>query len=91
MDSDCHINAEFVRALIAGEKKAFKMTELIEIILPKWGELKIDNILDMIKGDEEVAKYLRNDIHEKKTHSREFIVNIVNTVHPGIFDEILNR
>ena len=47
-----HVNKEFFKALLKGEKKANKVTDVKHIIVPKIEELGIMKMLEMVKKDE---------------------------------------
>ena len=46
------MNKEFFKSLLKGEKKAFKVTEVKHIIVPKLDELGIKAMLEMMKDDQ---------------------------------------
>ena len=51
MPPSSHVNKEFFKALLKGDKKAHKITDVKHIIVPKIEELGIKKMLEMIKDD----------------------------------------
>ena len=74
-----------MKALFADEKKAFSAHEMTAIRMPNWPELKVKTIIDIVKHDAEVGKYFKDKYWElEKPHSKPFMMNIINTVYPGL-------
>ena len=58
--------------------------------MPNWPELKIEAIINIVKDDEEIKMYFKDDFAElKKPHSKPFMMNIVNTVYPGLLNGLI--
>ena len=45
------MNKEFFKSLFKGEKKAFRVTEVKHINVPKIDELGINKLMEMVKDD----------------------------------------
>ena len=74
-----------MKGLLCEEKKAFLTHEMSPIRMPNWPELKVKAIIDIVKGDEEIAKYFKDKYWElEKPHSKPFMMNIINSVYPGL-------
>ena len=43
----------------------------------------------MLGKDKELAMYYPSDFTDKKKLDREFVFNILNTVHPGYLDNVI--
>ena len=65
LDVDANVNWIFVKQLLAGQKKAFKLSEVRRIELPRYDELSIKVLLDMIHNDQAICVYLRDDVSDK--------------------------
>ena len=74
---------------IKGDKACFKNTEVNRVVLPFYSELKMANMIDQVKSDNEIKRYLPNDFATKKKPSREFLINIIGTVYPGFFKQLV--
>ena len=49
----------------------------------------MDNLIKQVKDDELVKQYLHDDFADKKKPSRQFLINIIGTVYPGFFKELI--
>ena len=86
-----NINKDFLRQILAEEKKVFKRTEIKTIKIPMFDELSVKNLWDEVKDDPKVMAYLP-DIKDTTKHvEREFFHNILNTVHPAFMDDIVKH
>ena len=89
MDKYEHVNREFIQKLFKNEKIALRMDDVRRINLPLWNEFSVPNLIKIFKDDSTVGQYLPDQWFEGKKPSREFLINIINTVHPGYLDELL--
>ena len=89
LDVDANVNWIFVKQLLAGQKKAFKLSEVRRIELPRYDELSIKVLLDMIHNDQAIRVYLRDDVSEDKPPSRNFLANIINSVYPKYLPHVI--
>ena len=49
----------------------------------------MDNLIKQAKDDAEAKRYLHDDFADKKKPSRQFLVNIIGTIYPGFFKELI--
>ena len=77
------LNRLFYKQLLCGTKKALHLNDVKYINCPLLPELSMKNLIPMIKGMNQVEMYLPANYTKKRTISRPFFMNIVNTVHPG--------
>ena len=49
----------------------------------------MDNLINQAKDDKEIMRYLPDDFATKKRPSRQFLINIIGTVYPGFFKEVI--
>ena len=89
LDVDANVNWIFVKQLLAVQKKAFKLSEVRRIELPRYDELSIKVLLDMIHNDQAIRVYLRDDVSEDKPPSRTFLANIINSVYPKYLPHVI--
>ena len=76
------LNRTFMKSVLKGEKLLFPLKMVKFVNIPKYDELAVRKIMDLIKGDEHVLKHLPDDYQKKRTISREWFFNVINTVHP---------
>ena len=79
----------FISQLLRGEKKCFKNNQVNRVTLPFYDELCMDNLIEQVKDDEEVKQYLNDKFATKKRPSRQFLIDIIGTVYPGYFKEVI--
>ena len=91
LDVDANVNWIFVKQLLAGRKKAFKLTDIRRIELPRYDELSIKVLLGMIHNDQAIRVYLRDDVSEDKPPSRSFLANIISTVYPRYLPHVIKQ
>ena len=89
MPPTSHVNKEFFKSLLKGEKKANKISEVNHINVPKLDELGIKNMLEMVKGDPMVRQYLPDEYFKKLTPDRAFFFNTINTIYNGFIPELI--
>ena len=77
------MNKDFYKAIFSGEKKLFHISEVKHIIVPKLQELSVKNLAEQIKNDDALKKYLPDKWEATKKLDRDWLFNIINTVHPG--------
>jgi len=81
-----------MKGLLKDEKKAFLSHEVKPVKMPNWPELKIKVIIEIVKGDAEIAKYFKDKYWElEKPHSKPFMMNIINTVYPGLLPGLIHE
>ena len=79
------VDSEFVSQLLRGDKFCFKNGEIKRVTLPFYEELKMENLIEQVKDDEEVKKYMNDKFATTKKPSRQFFINVVGTIYPGFF------
>ena len=47
------------------------------------------NLIEQAKSDNEVKLYLHDDFATKKKPSRQFLINIIGTVYPEYFNDVI--
>jgi hypothetical protein len=52
--------------LLRGEKSAFKLKEVNFVKIPLWPELGVKKLVEMVKDDVKVCKYLPDKFFDKK-------------------------
>ena len=82
MPPEHHTNKDWWKALLKDDKKAFKMSEVKCITIPRIDELSVKVLFDMTSNDENIKVYLPFCYYEKTKCDRQFLLNIINTVYP---------
>ena len=89
MDKYNNVDSIFISKLLRGEKGCFKNNEINRVILPHYSELCMKNLIEQIKDDNQVKHYLHDKFETKKKPSRQFLLDIIGTVYPGYFQEVI--
>ena len=89
LDKYNNVDSTFISQLIRGEKFCFKNNEINRVILPHYDELNMKNLNEQIKDDNEIKGYLNDKFADKKKPSRQFLLDIIGTVYPGYFKEVI--
>ena len=76
-------NKDFLREVLAGQKKLFKLAEVKWINPPKYDEISVANLYPKFKDDAKVAVYLPTKLAKGKLPDRAYFFNVLNTVHPN--------
>ena len=77
------LNRDFYKKIFPGEKKLLHVSEVRHINVPRLKELSIKNMATQLKDDEQLAHYLPDGWHEKAKVDRDWLFNVVNSIHPG--------
>ena len=85
-----HVNKDFLKQLFIDEKKVLKAAGVRQIIVPKLDELNTSPILGMIEEGDILRDYYPYDYFKKKKPDSTFVLNMMNTVHPGYLDELIS-
>ena len=85
MDTYPKVDREFITQLFRGEKLCFKNNEVNRVSLPYYEELKMDNLIEEVKDDENVKKYMNDKFATTKKPSRQFLIDVIGTIYPGYF------
>jgi hypothetical protein len=70
----------FLNAILSGDKQVLPAKRIKPIDAPKFKELSVQKVLEAIKSDTEVMKYIPDEKMSKKTPDRDFIFDVVNTI-----------
>ena len=82
MPPKCDLNRTFLKSVLKGEKLLIPLNMVKFICVPRYDELGVRSLFRLIKGDAEILRHLPDDYEKKRTISREWFLNVVNTVHP---------
>ena len=72
-----------------GDKKAYKVTDVKHINVPKLDELGIKSLMAMMKDDDLIRQYLPDEYYKKLTPDRQFFFNTINTIYDGFIPELI--
>ena len=78
---DSCTNKDFLRDVLAGQKKLFKLSEVKWINPPKYDEISVANLYPRFKGDPNINVYLPSKLAKGKLPDRAYFFNVLNTVY----------
>ena len=86
---DRDLTSKFCRQVLAGEKELFHSGAINRSIgVPNDAEIQTKILWDKVKNDRDITRYLP-DYSEKKVPNRQFLVDIINTIYPGVIKQIV--
>ena len=72
MPPEHHTNKDWWKALLRDDKKAFKLSQVKTIAVPRIDELSVPKLFGMVKEDLKVKQYLPFAYYEKTKPDRQF-------------------
>lgn len=85
------LNREWYRSLLRGEKQAMPISDVHFINVPKNPELSVKKLIPQIKNNVSIMQYMPNNYDKKRTISRPFFYNIINTVYPDFLPQLIKH
>ena len=85
------INKDFLKKLLIDEKRVFKMVDVNLIKVQRLDEISIKKMMENIKDDAELAKYLPDEYLSGRAIDRTFFFNVINTVYPGYLHSAIDH
>ena len=72
-------NKDFLKAVLADQKRLLKLSELRTVNVPKFDELSVKNIFPLIRQDAEVMLYFPDSYPKCREPDRTYTFNFLNT------------
>ena len=79
----------FLKEIFEGKKKLMKLKDINHIQVPKYDEISVKNLYQKFLKLKEVAKYFPEKYAKGRQCDRDYMFNIVNTLHPEVMEEIV--
>ena len=73
-------NKDFLKAVLADQKRLLKLSELRTVNVPKFDELSVKNIFPLIRQDAEVMLYFPDSYPKGREPVRTDTFNVLNTL-----------
>ena len=70
MDKYHNVDSLFISQLLRDEKACFKNNEINRVTLPHYHELNMENLIEQVKDDPVVKRYMPDKFDTKKRPSR---------------------
>ena len=81
MPPDSNTNKDYLRDILAGEKKLMKMADIKWCNPPRYDEISVANLYPKFANDPAVSVYLPSKLPKGKMVDRAYFFNILNTVY----------
>ena len=85
------INKDFLKQVLANDKKLIKMSALRSINVPKFDEVSVKTIWPLIKQDPEVLVFFPDDYAKGRVPYRKYTFDILNTVRPEYVQKMIEH
>ena len=85
------VNKDFLKLVLADEKKLLPIAECRFINVPKFDELSVKNIYPLFAEDEEVMRYFPDAYPREKGPARDYFFTVLNTLRPEYVDRIVKH
>ena len=76
------INKDFLRKILAEEKKLFYLVEVKMVNVPKFDELSVNAIYPKFKNDPVFMAYFPDQLPKGRWPDRTYFYNVMNTIYP---------
>ena len=87
-----HCTLEFLRAILNGQKSYYVTKDVKLVSVPRYSEITVKQVINFIFDKPHILKYIPNlKKSSDKSMDREFLFNIVNTVEPEYFPELVRQ
>ena len=75
------VNRDFLKAVLADKKKLMALKDVKWVQVPKFEELSVDNIMNLMKDDEAFKSYFPDKLPKGRNPGREYTWNILNSLY----------
>ena len=82
---------KFMRQVLKGDKKLLKSSEVGNISVPRFREISVANLYDVVKDVPAIMMHLPDRIDGKKEPPREFCYRVVSHLNPNFIEEAVKR
>ena len=83
------MNRDFLRAVLSGQKRLLKLSEVNYICVPKYDEVSVRNLWGKLSNDEDFMKLMPTSLPKGRYPSREYVFNCLNTLRPDYCDKVV--
>ena len=75
--------------VIAGKKYALSLNDVRPLKMPRFSELKLENLLEEVKNDTAIQSHLPELTGAKSKHNRQFVTTVIATIKPNFVWNLL--
>ena len=81
---------DFYKAILLNEKYLLQTSQIKFINVPRYDELSVSKMLPMIIDQNEVMRFLPNNINKQRNIDRVWFMNVINTVIPNWLPNLIS-
>ena len=85
------VNRDFLKAVLSNKKKLMPLLEVKFVQVPKFDELSVVNLQDMLKEDDDFMMYFPDKLPKGRNPGREYFFNILNTLKPEYLAHLIEH
>ena len=74
------VNRDFLRQILAGKKRLMPLHDVRQIVVPKFDELAVAKILELLKDNAEFMSYFPDRMPKGRIVARDYFWNILNSL-----------
>ena len=83
------LNKDYIKKLFIGEKKAFKISDVKWIIVPRIDELSLKKMIAKCQDHDELWMYFGDEYKVTRLPDRTYFFNVLNTLYPGNLESLI--
>ena len=85
------MNKDFLRAVLAERKALFKLTDVKFIVVPKYEELSVKDLMPHLQKDKTFMMYFPDKFPKGHPPDREYFFNVLNTLNPDYLSRVITH
>jgi len=85
------INRDFVKAILAGQKRLLPLKDVKRVTVPKYEELSVEKMFPIVNRDPQVMSYFPDALPKNRNIAREYFWNVVHTVHEVYVQRLISH
>ena len=85
------VTKDFLKEVFAGRKHLIPRSQLRPIVVPKYDELSVVNLIGDVMKEKELAKFFPDQRTKADLPDREYFFNIVNTSDPDYLSALIKH
>ena len=88
---DHTINKDFLKEVLAEDKRLFTVSEIRMRHVPLYDELSVKKLFPLMKDDELFMAYFPTKMPGSRLPDRDYFFNILNTIHPKYVEGLVEH
>jgi len=89
MPPEIMVNKDFIKAILCGEKRLLKMSDVNFCNPPAYDEIAVKNLYEKVIAQPGMAELFPDSYPKGRTCCRAYMFNCWNTLHPKMVREVI--